>query len=441
MRSNLRRALTFVACLFSLSLSPLAAPWPQWRGPDGQGVSPESKLPSEWAPDKNITWKTPIPGRGHSSPVVWNDRVFLTTDIEGDTIPGAAPAKHAIEGKPFVHPDSVGGNRHHTMKVLALDARSGKILWEQTAYAGAVYDDRHKRGSYASPTPVTDGRRVFAYFGSEGVYAYDVDGKPLWKASVGKIATLGMGVATSPVLHRDLIILQCDDDEGAKSFIVALDASTGRERWRQPRKVQVSWATPAVRRVGSRTELVTNGTELIIAYDPATGKELWQVKGVESNAIHTPLLWQDMVFLTAGFPAKRTIAIVGSSEKAGEAPRIAWQYDKGTAYVASGIAYGDYIYLITDKGILSCLDPRTGDVKYDNGRVPTPASFMASPVAFDGKLLITSVEGETFVIKAGPQHEVLQKNSVGEPVMASLAIADGSIYIRGEQHLFKITAG
>jgi len=414
--------------------------WPQWRGPGSQGISTETKLPIEWTPDRNVAWKVEVPGRGHSAPVVWNDRVFLTTAIEGEEVPGAKPAKHTNGGEPFVHPDSVGANRKHTYKVLAYDGKSGKLLWEQTAWQGTPYDDRHRRGSFASPSVVTDGRMVYAYFGPEGVYAYDVDGKPVWQTSIGKVKTLGLGAASSPVLYKDLVILQADDDEGADSAIVALDAKSGKERWRTKRPVQVSWSTPVLVDVGSRTELVTNGTEWILAYDPASGKELWRAKGVESNAIHTPVVGDDVVVVTAGFPVKKTIAIKpgGSGDVTGT-PRILWTYEKGTAYVVSPILYNGLVYLLNDRGVMTALDAKTGEIKYEGGRVPVPASFMGSPVAANGRLLLTSEDGDTFVIKAGAKHEVLGTNSVGEPVYTTPAISNGRIYIRGDKHLFAIT--
>jgi outer membrane protein assembly factor BamB len=202
----------------------------------------------------------------------------------------------------------------------------------------------------------------------------------------------------------------------------------------------VSWSTPVLVKSGNRAELVTCGTESIIAYDPATGKEVWRCKGVESNAIPSPVVGHGMVVVSAGFPAKRAFAIkLGGSGDLTDTPNIAWKYDKGTAYVPSPILYGDYIYLITDRGILTCLDAKTGQVKYEGGRVPVPATFTASPVAYDGKVLLTSEDGETFVIKAGPAHEVLRTNSVGEPVYASPAIASGKLFVRGEKHLFCIS--
>jgi outer membrane protein assembly factor BamB len=431
---------TVVLSLIVLSSShPAAENWPQWRGPGGQGISRETKLPAAWTPGKNIAWKAEVPGRGHSAPVVWNDRVFITTALEGELLPGAKAVEHTESGKPFLHPDSVGADRKHTYKVLSYDGRTGKLLWEQTAWEGVPFDNRHRKSSFASPSVATDGSLVFAYFGSEGVFAYDVNGKPAWKTSVGKVKTLGLGAASSPVIHEGLVILQCDDDGGQDSAIVALEAKTGRERWRMKRPVQVSWSTPVLVRAGHRTELVTNGSEWIIAYDPATGKELWRTKGVESNAIHTPVVGNGVVIVSAGFPAKKTIAIKpgGSGDVTGT-PQILWTYEKGTAYVVSPILYEGLLYLVNDRGVITALDARTGDMKYEGGRVPVPASFMGSPIAADGRILMTSEDGDTFVIKAGPQHEVIATNSIGEPVYTTLAISNGRIYIRGEKHLFAI---
>ncbi|MGH9195834.1 MAG: PQQ-binding-like beta-propeller repeat protein, partial [Acidimicrobiia bacterium] len=337
------------------------------------------------------------------------------------------------------HPDSVGADRRHALLVISVDVETGKTVWERTAYEGTVYDNRHKRNTYASATPATDGQHVYVFFGSEGLYCYDFNGKLVWKAFPGKIASLGMGPGASPVLFENLVIVQCDDDMGERSFIAAFDKKTGREVWRTTRKVQASWSTPVLLKAADRTELVANGSELIISYDPATGKELWRAKGVESNAIHTPVIGQGLVFVTAGFPAKRTLAIKpgGSGDITGTSHMV-WTYQKGTAYVPSGILYGGYLYLMSDKGVITCLEPSTGEVKYEGGRVPVPATFTASPVALDGKLLLTSEDGDTFVVRAGPTHEVLRTNSIGEPVYASPAIAQGRIFIRGERHLYSI---
>jgi outer membrane protein assembly factor BamB len=426
--------------LTSFTITALSANWPQWRGPGGMGISTEKNLPVEWSTTKNIKWKTAIAGRGHSSPVVWGNKIFLTTAIEGDVVPGAKAVTHVVEGgQVFLHPDSVGADRKHTFKVLAVNADTGKVLWEQTAWEGTPYDNRHRKSSFASATPVTDGSMVFAFFGSEGLYAYDMNGKLAWKTDLGKLGTVGMGTGTSPILYENLLILQCDEEMGAASFLVALNKKTGKEVWRVARKVQVSWATPILVSTAKRAELITIGNEAVISYDPATGKELWRHKGVDSNAIPSPVANQEMVFVSAGFPTKIAMAIrLGASGDLTNSPNVLWKYEKGTAYVPSPILYDDYLYLTTDRGILTCLDAKTGEVKYEGGRIPIPATFTASPVAFEGKILLTSEDGDTFIVKAGPKHEILGTNSVGEPVYASPAISGQRIFIRGEKNLYAI---
>ena len=411
--------------------------WAQWRGPDGLGIAKDAAVPLEWSATKNVVWSAEIPGRGHSSPVVWGDRIFLTTAIEGDVVPGAKPVKHLMEGQDFQHPDGVGADRKHTLEVLALDAKTGKILWQKAAWQGTPYDTRHKRGSFASPTPVTDGTLVYAYFGAEGLYVYDFKGGLKWSWKSGGIASFGVGVGTSPVLYDKLVILQCDEDNGEKSFIVGLDKKTGKEAWRVARHVEVSWATPILVTSGGRHELVTAGNQAIIGYDPATGRELWRTKGLESNAVPSPVAGDGVVVLSAGYPAKIALAMrPGGSGDAGD--RVLWRYDKGTAYVPSPILVDGLLYLVTDKGLVSCLDAKTGKVHYEGGRPPSGTSFMASPVAVAGHLLMSSMDGDTIVLKAGTAHQVVRANSLGEPIAASPAVAGGRIYIRGEHHLFAI---
>jgi outer membrane protein assembly factor BamB len=429
---------TFVSCVLTLALagsvSIAADNWPQWRGPNGQGISTEKQLPTEWGPGKNIAWKLELP-EGASSPIIWGDRAFVTAAIEGEAIPGQKAAVHMQGGKEWVHPDSVGADKKHTFKVLAIDTKAGKIAWEHTAYEGPVYDARHRKSSFAGPTAVTDGKMLFAYFGPEGLYAYDVNGTPAWKV-VEKFKTLGLGTGTSPILHQNLVIIQRDEDNGDESVVVAYDKATGKEAWKTKREIGVSWGTPVLVTAGGRTELVTNGSEAIIAYDPMTGKELWRTKGVESNAIHTPLVGKGLVIVTAGYPAKRIIAIRPGDQP--EDKRIAWQYTKGTGYVLSNLLYGDFVYLSTDNGILTCLNAETGEIVYEGGRPPKPSNFMGSAVAYSGFIAMTSELGETYMIKAGPKHEVVRVNSIDEPVYSSAALANGRVYIRGTKHLYAI---
>ncbi len=427
-----------------LSAATSISNWPQWRGPESQGVSNDKNLPTEWSETKNVLWKTAIPGLGYSQPIIWDKKVFLTTAIEGGPAPANhKPPTHMLGDKEFKHPEWYGSDKLHAFKVLCLDRDSGKVLWEKTSYEGVVYDHRHKRGTYAAPTPVTDGRYVIAYFGSEGVYCYDFNGKLVWQKKLGGINTFGMGVGTSPVLHDNLVILICDQSLGVPkdSFMVALDKKTGKEVWRVTRPIQGSWATPVIVKNAGRAELITSGNEFLISYDPATGKEIWRAGGLKSHAIATPVVGHGLAVLTSGYPAKVVTAVrLGGSGNLDGTDKIAWRYNKGTAYVPSPILYGDYVYLMSDAGILTCLNAKTGEVVYEGGRVPVATKFYgASPVAFDGKILLTSDDGETFVIKAGPKHEVLGQNSIGEPCRTSIAIADGKLFIRGEKHLYCIS--
>jgi outer membrane protein assembly factor BamB len=439
---------TLLGVLFWVASAPVAAQWPQWRGPNGLGISNEKNLPLEWAPAddktpaKNIKWRTEIPGRGHSSPVVWGDRIFLTTSIKGAEVPGKkAPVHLDFSRKPgYLHPDATDVNFKHTLQVLAVDAKSGKILWTRTAYDGEMWDDRHRKNTYASSTMAVDGERAYAFFESAGLYAYKFDGTLAWKQSFGGIIKAGLGPGTSPIIYKDLIVLQCDQEMGDGSFIVALNRRTGDEVWRAERTTRRSWATPLVINTGSRDELIASGAEMVISYDPATGKELWRANGTQSHPIPSPVATKGLVFLTAGSQAKVVMAMKpgGSGDLKDSKDLLMWRYNKGAAYVPSPIAIGDYLYLVSDAGLMTCIDAVTGERKYEGGRPPVPGTFFASPVAFDDKILLTSEDGDSFVIKAGPVHEVLATNSVGEPVYASPAIANGTIYIRGDQHLFAI---
>lgn len=454
-----RRALLLASAVVTSAVLTSAAPaeradlnWPQWRGPHGLGVVTEADYPEEWGPDKNVAWKTPVPGRGLSSPVVWGDRVFLTTSIEGRQIPGRTAPDHLdFKHQPgYLHPDSVGVDYRHTLKVLAYDTRDGKLLWERTAFSGLMYDNRHRRNTYASPSVVTDGASVYAFFEAAGLYAYDMDGTLLWKRapsekdgelswedSLGPIAKAGLGPGTSPILHEDLLILQVDQEMGEGSAILALDKRTGKEVWKSERNNRRSWATPLLVRAGDRLELIASGAESVRAYDPRTGKELWRSRGTESHPIPSPVAGHGLVYLTAGSGLKRTLAFRPGVDGDALEKNVAWAYDKGAPYVPSPLLLGNYLYLMNERGQTTCLDALTGEVMYE-GRPPVPATFMASMVGFGDRILQVSEDGDTFVLKAGPTHEILRTNSLDEPIYASPALANGTIYLRGERNLYAI---
>jgi outer membrane protein assembly factor BamB len=412
--------------------------WPQWRG-NGLGVSTDAKVQLAWSSTNGVLWRTALPGRGHSSPVIFEGRIYLTTDIEGDAIPGVKPVKHLLNGEDFKHPDAFGADLRHELRVLCLDAKSGKLLWNRLAYSGTAFDDRHRKGSYAAPTVAAESERVFAFFGSEGLYCFDSKGSLVWSNSVGGLATLGLGAASSPVLGAKSVVILCDQDNGENSFIAGFDKRTGRQLWRVARKVSVSWATPIVVAAGGREQVITSGLEKIVAYDTGTGEEIWSHEGLENNAVPSPVADGQVAYLVSGYPKKRVLAIaLGARGDLTGTTNVIWQYDRGAGYVPSPLLLGGEFYLMTDSGQLSCLDAKTGAVRYDAERLPEPAKFTASPLAVAGHILLTSETGDTFVLRAGAKHEFVRKNPIGEKVFASLAVADGLLFIRGETNLFCI---
>src|SRR5262245_1310414 len=301
MRSGVGSWALGIGAALSVSAS-AAEQWPAWRGRDGSGVSQEKNVPTEWTPDKNIKWKVEIPGRGHSSPVVWGNLVFVTTAIKGEQVPGRKAQVHLdFQKKPgYVHEESMDIDFRHTLKVYAVNATTGAVRWERVAYDGVMFDDRRRQNTFASPTMAVDGERAYAFFESNGVYAYDLAGNLSWKKDLGTIIKAGLGPGTSPVVYKDLLILQCDQEMGDGSYIVALNRKTGDEVWRAARENRRSWATPLVVNTGARDELIASGAEMVIAYDPVTGKELWRSEGTRSHPIPSPVTTKGVIFLTAG---------------------------------------------------------------------------------------------------------------------------------------------
>ena len=413
--------------------------WPQFRGPDA-GVAEDKGLPETWSATEHVAWKIDIPGRGWSSPVVAADRIYLTSVIASGQ--EEAPKK----GLYF------GGNREappageHRWMVYCVDWKSGKLLWQRELARGAA-PARHLKNSYASETPVTDGERVWVYFGSVGVFCLDRDGKVLWSQKFGPFPMrYGWGTAASPVLHRGRLYIVNDNDE--RSFLVALDAKTGKEIWRVDRDERSNWATPFVWESGARTEIVTPGSGRVRSYD-LDGKLLWQLGGMSSIVIPTPFTRHGLLFLASGYvgdevrpvyavrPGASGDISLGKDETSNRS--IAWYQRQAGPYNPSPIVYGDYYYTLLDRGLFTCHDARTGKEIYGKQRIdPAASAFTASPWAYHGKIFALSEDGDTFVIQAGPEFKVLGKNSIDEMFMATPAIYKSSLILRGASRLYAI---
>jgi len=433
----------FLALL--LAIPALGGDWPQFRGPNASGLGDGQNPPVTWDGEKgtNVVWKTPIPGLSVASPVVWGDRVYVVTAISSD-------AGQTFRTGLYGDTNPIVDNTRHTWKVCALDKASGRILWEQAAHQGAPKTKRHPKSSQASPTPVTNGRVVVAYFGSEGLYAYSTEGKLLWKKDLG-LQNAGWffdpdsewGAAASPIIHKNTVIVQCDRQRD--SFIAAYNLDDGRELWRTARAEIPSWGTPTLVPGKDRVEIVTNGTKAIRGYDADTGKELWTLGPNSEVTCTTPVAGHGMIFVTAGYPPVQPIYAIrqGSTGdltlKDGKesSDAIAWSKQRGGPYLPSPIVVGDHLYALGNNGVLSCYDAKTGNRIYQQ-RVGSGGSYSAAPVAAGGKLYLSSEDGEIHVVKAGPQYEMLGKNPMGEILMATPAFAGDMMIVRGHKHVFAI---
>jgi hypothetical protein len=421
--------------------------WPAFRGDGASGNGDGQRAVTEWdvASGKNIKWKTPIPGVANSSPVVWGDRVFAVTAISKA---GDNSFRTGLYGD--VKP--VDDLSEHQWKIYSLDKTSGKILWERTAVTSAPKTKRHTKGSQASSTPVTDGKRVVAVFGSAGVLAaWDFDGKELWRVDLGVLDSgwffdpaFQWGHSSSPIIYRDSVILQADVQKD--SYVAAWDLATGKQLWKTARTDEIStWGTPTIARTADgRDEIVTNGTK-IRGYDPATGKQLWTLGPNSEITIGTPVVGNGLVFVTGGYPPVRPIyAIRPGAEGDISLPKgqessqaIAWSNMTEGTYIPTPLLYGGYLFTLNINGIMSAYNPDTGQRAF-RGRVGTGGSFSASPIAADGRLYVASEDGEIYVITAGPGLTQVAKNDMKEVIMATPAISDGVIVVRTLGHLYGI---
>ncbi len=441
-------ALLITTCVVARSADSPAPTrnWPQFRGPNASGIAESASPPVKWNVEEkqNVGWKTPIPGLGHSSPIIWEDKVFVTSAISGKENP---ELKVGLYGD--IAP--VEDDTSHRFMVYCLDRNSGKMLWERTAFTGKPKVKRHTKATHANSTMATDGKRVVAFFGSEGLYCYDLNGKPLWKQDFGMldsgyfmVPSAQWGFASSPIIQDDMVIAQCDLQQG--SFVAALNAKTGKEIWRNPRNEVPTWSTPTVVDSGGRKQVVLNGWKHIAGYDLKSGLEYWRLTGGGDIPVPTPVAGQGLIYITNAHGRMAPIYAIKDSASgnislladATSNSHIPWSHHREGGYMQTPIVYGDYLYVCRDHGVLSCYNAKTGERVYNERLGTGRTGFTASGVAADGRLYYSSEEGDIYVVKAGPKFELLAQNPMGEVCMATPAISGDTLYFRTRGHLVAI---
>jgi outer membrane protein assembly factor BamB len=430
----------------SRSLKNTNASWPSFRGPQASGVAEKQNLPDRWdaKTGENILWRTPLPGLAHSSPVVWGNRIFVTSAVSSDPKATFRPGLYG-DG------DASKDRSTHRWMIYALDKRTGKIDWERAAYQGEPVDKRHIKSTYANSSPATDGRIVVAWFGSQGVYTYDVNGKFLWKVDLGRldlgaydIPTYEWGPASSPIIWNGLVILQCDTQ--TDSFLLALDADTGKTVWKTDRDELPSWGTPTIANTASGPVLVANASNFIRGYDPSTGKELWRLGGSSKITAPTPIFGEGLFVVASGRGPERPIFVVRPNARGDltlpdgktNSDSIVWSRTGRGSYMPTPLIYNGVLYVLANNGTFDAYDLKTGNELYRQ-RLPTVGSgFSASPIAADGKIYLSNEDGEMLVVAAGEKFNHLGTNSMGELLMATPALSDGVMYVRSSASLFAI---
>ena len=392
--------------------------WPQFRGPHSLGISTETGLPVKWSSTTNVKWKTLLPGPGHSSPIIWENRIFLT----------AFKADSSLRSY-------FGSSNKGQLLVLCLDKPTGKILWERPVPSDRI-EQLHSTNSPASPTPVTDGKYVYFYFGSRGLIAFDFEGRKIWENLLGPFPN-EWGSASSPIIYNNMVLLNCDTD--AEDFLLAVDKNTGKTLWKTNRSgTNRAWPTPMIWNNNGQDQIIISGSGRVRAYDPKDGREVWTVTGLTTWVSPTPIAAHGLLFVASDGPGGNIIMAIRPGGQ-GDITRthVAWRYEKSAPYVSSPVVVGDYLYAVKNGGVMTCLNAKTGALAWQE-RLPSRSDYYASLVAADGKVYAMSEDGEVTVLAAKPTFEVLSSNSMGERCMASPAISGGQLFIRSDKNLFCI---
>jgi outer membrane protein assembly factor BamB len=427
---------------------PPVGSWPSFRGAQAAGIAEGMRLPDTWNPKtgEHVRWRTAIPGLAHSSPIVWGDRVFVTSAVSAD-------AKATFRPGLYGDGDASTDRSPQRWMLYALDAKTGAIAWERVAFEGPPRELRHIKSTYASATPATDGRLVVASFGSQGVFAYDLKGTLLWKADLGRldvgaydVPTFEWGTASSPIIWNGLVILQCDTQ--ADSFLVALDSATGAIVWKTERDELPSWGTPTVAATSKGAELVTNASNFVRGYDPRTGQELWRLGRSSKITAPTPIAAGDLLVVASGRAPERPIFVVKAGARGDvtlgdgqtSSPAVAWSKTGRGSYMPTPLAYQGILYVLANNGVFDAYDLQTGEEIYRQRLDAVGSGFSASPVAADGKIYLSNEDGEMLVIQAGRTFKLLATNSMGELLMATPALSSGTMFVRSSTSVSAIGA-
>jgi hypothetical protein len=444
----LRYSIAFTVVIASLTSLmaqiPVSGQWPQFRGYIGSGILDGAGLPVQWNTEKkeNILWNIPVAGLAHSCPVIWDNKVFITTAV-------SSSAKDSLKIGLYGDIDMADDQSVHKFMVACYDLKSGKQIWKKTAYEGVPKERRHTKSTYANQTPATDGKYVVVSFGANGLYCYDFKGKLIWTRDLGPMATgpfdtedVHWGAASSPVIHKGKVIIQADQLKG--SYLELLDIRTGESVLKIDREKQIScWGTPAIYESGGKSLIIANGFPYVIAYDFETGKEVWKISGVGDAPSPTAIVAKDLVFINSAHGKWSPIIAIRPDavgdltlgDTVTQSAQVPWMIKRGGAYMASLLVYGDNLYNMQISGLLTVLDPLTGKVRYRQNLVK---AFSASPVASDGKVYLTAETGEIFVLQDGPEYKLLAQNNMNDPCMATPAIAKGVILFRTQHRLIAI---
>lgn len=437
-QSVIVRLTVIVVWLVAIGISSIAAVdahWPQWRGPNGTGAATvDATPPTTWTDTENVAWKTAIPGRGHSTPIIWGDRIFLTT-----AIPTGRKLAPKMSGRPGAH-DNLPVDSAHQFVVIAINRDDGAIAWQKPVHEVVPHEGGHNTASLASASPVTDGQNVYAFFGSHGLFCLDFDGNVVWEKQLGKMHSKhGHGEGSSPALFDGTLLVNWDHEE--QSFIVALNTATGEEKWRRDREEVTSWSSPLIVKLDDRAQAIVCGTERVRGYDLETGDVTWQCGGLSANIVATPVFADGIVYVGSSYEKRALVAINidGALGDLTGTDRVLWMRRRGTPYVPSPLLYeGALYYLMHYQNVLTRIEARSGTDSPGAMRLGDLGNIYASPVGAGGNVFITDLDGTTMVIAASEIPRVVAVNQLGEKVSASLAIADEDLLIRGDKHLFCI---